>query len=139
MIRYAVTLFATLAIFVALDFAWISLFAGSLYRETLGVTMAEHIRIAPAFLFYPLYVVGIMIFVVPREEGWQTLGQTFMFGAFYGLFTYGTFSLTNLAMITAWTPSLAVTDIAWGTIATGVAVTIGSLIGDWIMTNVFMA
>ena len=87
MIRYAVTYFATLAVFLGLDAVWITQFAGPLYRSTLNITLLMEYRPAPAFVFYLLYIAGIMIFVVPREEGWQTVGQTFMYGALFGLFT----------------------------------------------------
>jgi uncharacterized membrane protein len=137
LIRYVVTYLATLAVFLALDAVWISLFAAPLYRSTLTVAMVVTPRIAPIFIFYFLYIIGIMVFVIPKEEGWQTFQQTFLFGALFGLFAYATFDLTSLAIIQAWTSWLAFTDILWGVVLTGTAAAVGDWIGGVLMRNVF--
>jgi uncharacterized membrane protein len=136
-IRYAITYITTGITFVALDMLWMTQFAGPLYRKTLGVVLLENFRIAPAFLFYLLFIAGIMIFVVPREEGWQTPGQTFGFGALFGLFTYGTFDLTSYTIIEAWTPYLLFTDLAWGIFLTGIASMVGSWVAEQILHRLF--
>ena len=137
MIRYAVTYFATLAVFLGLDAIWITQFDGPLYRTSLNIILLEEYRPAPAFVLYLLYILGIMVFVVPREEGWQTVGQTFMYGALFGLFTYGTYTLTSYTIIANWTPFLAFTDLAWGVALTAVASAAGSWIGEQIYQRVF--
>ncbi len=137
MIRYAVTYIATFVVFLALDSIWISLFAAPLYRSTLTVAMVVTPRVAPAFIFYFVYIAGILVFVIPKEEGWQTFQQTFMFGALFGLFAYATFDLTSLAIIQAWTSWLAFTDIAWGVLVTGIAAATGDWIGGLLMRTVF--
>jgi uncharacterized membrane protein len=50
-----------------------------------------------------------------------------VFGALFGLFTYGTFDLTNYAILKPWTLYLTWTDLAWGTFLTGAA----SAVGVW--------
>jgi uncharacterized membrane protein len=35
-------------------------------------------------------------------------------GAFFGIFSYAIFALTNMAIIEAWTWKVATTDIVWG-------------------------
>jgi uncharacterized membrane protein len=137
LIRYAVTYFVTLAVFLGLDAIWLSQFAGPLYRHTLTVVMLEQYRPAPAFVLCLLYVTGMMVFVIPREEGWQTFGQTFVFGALFGLFTYGTYTLTCYTIISAWSPLLAMTDVAWGVALTAVAGIAGHWIGEQIYHRVF--
>jgi uncharacterized membrane protein len=133
MLRYMFTFMATLLAMFVLDAVWITFFAGPWFRETLGVVMALPLRVAPAFIFYPLYVTGIMVFVVAREDNFQSLGQTFMFGALFGLFTYGTFDLTSLTILAPYTPFLALTDIAWGVFLTATASVIGVFTGEQIV------
>ena len=125
MLRYIVTYFTTFFAFAAIDSIWLTLVAGKLYKQTLGDTLLDNFRVAPAILFYVLMIAGIMVFVVPRTPGAQSLLMTWVFGALFGLFTYATFDLTNYAIIKPWTFHLAWTDIAWGTFLTGTASTIG--------------
>lgn len=139
MVRYAICFFITLGLFLALDFTWISLFGGPMFQTTLGPVMAEPLRVAPMFIFYAMYIIGIMVFVVPKEEGWQSLGQTFLFGALYGMVTYGTFDLTNLAVIQAYSPNLAFVDLLWGIVGTAVTATVATFATDWIMTHLIMS
>ena len=121
--RYACIYIATLLAFGAIDSVWLGLVAAPLYKRTLGPVMLEQARIAPAIAFYLLQIVGMMVFVVPRGG----LVQVALFGGLYGLFTYATFDLTNLAVLRPWTPFLALTDIAWGAVLSAAA----SVLGVW--------
>ena len=53
------------------------------------------------------------------------LGPGTLYGAMLGFFGYMTYDLTNLATIKAWTTSLALIDIAWGTLLTAIAALAG--------------
>lgn len=127
MLRYGVTFFTTLVAFAAIDSVWLTLFAAPLYKRSLGDFLLTNFRPVPAIAFYLLMIVGIMVFVVPRTPGAQSIAMTFVFGALFGLFTYGTFDLTNYALIKPWTLYLTWTDLAWGTFLTGTA----SALGVW--------
>ncbi len=50
------------------------------------------------------------------------------YGAMFGFFAYATYDLSNQATLKSWTTLLSVTDIAWGTIVTGVSATLGYVI-----------
>ncbi len=79
-------------------------------------------------LFYLLYAAGILVFVLPAAAGeWQ---MTLLYGALFGLFTYGTYDLTNYATLKPWTLQLASADIAWGMAVTAVTSTLGMLAGQ---------
>jgi uncharacterized membrane protein len=125
MLRYGVTFITTLLAFGAIDSFWITLVAAPLYKRTLGDMILANFRPAPAILFYLLMIAGIMVFVVPRTPGSQTIATTFLFGALFGLFTYATFDLTNYAVLKPWTLFLTWTDLAWGTFLTGSAAAVG--------------
>jgi uncharacterized membrane protein len=48
-----------------------------------------------------------------------------MFGALFGLVTYATYDLTNLATLKDWPLALTVVDLIWGTLLAG-AVSVGT-------------
>lgn len=133
MLRYAVTYVATLVIMLAIDFGWLSTMAGPLYRATLGDVLLENFRPAPALAFYLLYVVGIMVFVVPRDPAAFDWRQVAGFGALLGLVSYATYDLTNYATVKPWSLTLTLADMAWGTVLTAVGSTLGVLVGAWVL------
>jgi uncharacterized membrane protein len=131
--RYALTFLLTMLAFAAIDSLWIGFVAGPMYRATIGDILLQHFRAGPAVLFYLLQISGMMVFVVPRIAGRQTVTQNALFGALYGLFTYGCFDLTCLATIRGWTPFLAATDIAWGCVLSGAAGAIGIGAAEYVL------
>lgn len=133
MLRYAVTYVATLLIFGAIDSAWLGVFAGFMYRHTLGDILLDKFRVAPAIAFYLLNIAGLMVFAVPAapaQGGWR---QALLFGALYGVFTYATYDLTNYATLRVWTLRLTLTDIAWGAFVSGVATALGVLVAGAVL------
>ena len=109
-----------------LDFLWLSSMLKALYRPALGPTLAEEPNMAAAFSFYLLYLAGILIFaVVPavNSGNWWTAS---CYGALFGLFTYATYDLTNLATLKIWSLKLSLIDVAWGTILTSITASAGA-------------
>jgi uncharacterized membrane protein len=93
--------------------------------------MLGAIRLAPAILFYLLYVVGILIFVSgPPGATWQS---TLLYGALFGLFCYATFDLTSLSLLRHWSWPVAIVDVSWGSFVTAVSSTLGLIIANWIV------
>ena len=124
---------ATAVVFLGLDAIWLSLAGPRLYRPQLGDLLLESYRVAPAAVFYLLYVVGIVIFAVQPAAAsgrWQT---ALVYGALFGFFAYGTYDLTNFATIKGWSQLITFVDLAWGTLLTGVAATAGYLIASSIL------
>ena len=131
MTRYIVTYIATFVVMLAIDSVWLTLTAGPLYRANLGDLLADSYRPIPAILFYVLFVVGIMVFVVPSDDGPRNFVRIAMFGALFGLFCYATYDLTNQATMRTWATTVTVADMVWGALLTAVGGTLGTLIGDW--------
>ena len=91
--RYAVIYVVTLFVLVPLDFLFLGIVAKDFFTSQVGNMLGE-IKLAPAVLFYLLYVVGIVIFVSGGADAtWQS---TLLYGALFGLFCYATFDLTTL-------------------------------------------
>jgi uncharacterized membrane protein len=112
---------ATLIAMAGLDFGWLSLTSGPIYRNALGAVMSEQPNWAAAVTFYLLYGVGVVLFAVRpalSSGDWRT---ALLWGALFGLFAYGTYDLTNLATLKVWSLKVSLIDIAWGAVLTGLS------------------
>lgn len=112
---------ATALIFGALDAIWLTKVGPKLYRPEIGELLMDGWRPAPALIFYVLYILGIQIFAVQPALAagrWQVAAQ---YGALFGFFCYMTYDLTNQATMRVWSTKVTLVDIAWGTVATGIA------------------
>ena len=112
----------TLLAFLVLDGLWLGVLMAPTYRALLGSLMLDQPLLAPAAVFYLLYVLGCMVFVVLPALSWQRAARL---GAFLGLVAYGTYDLSNWATLNGWSARLALMDMAWGAFATCVACTVG--------------
>ena len=75
-----------------------------------------------AALFYALYVAAI---VIHAELGATGPGDAARRGAGLGLVAYGTYELTNWAILRDWPAVLVLPDIAWGIVLTALAAVAG--------------
>jgi uncharacterized membrane protein len=108
-------------VFLGLDALWLSTMAGRLYRPAIGHLMAPDFALAPAALFYLLYVAGIVGFAVAPALASGRALEALARGAALGLLAYATYDLTNQATLRAWPWHLTLADMAWGTFVTGAA------------------
>ena len=114
--HYLTTYFATLAVFVLCDMAWLGTMASRLYRPTLGDIMLKNLNLGAGIAFYLIYPIGIVIFAILPALKSGSLAQAMLYGALLGFFTYMTYDLTNQATLRNWTTQLTLIDIAWGTL-----------------------
>lgn len=122
--------FASAAVFLALDMAWLGLFAFGLYRSQMGPILAQPFNSVAAATFYILFVAGVMIFAVQPALNDGGVPRALMLGALFGFFTYMTYNLTGLAVIRDFPAKLALIDIAWGTVLTAIAAAAGTAVGS---------
>jgi uncharacterized membrane protein len=128
--RYVVLYLATLIFLIPIDFLFLAVVAKGFFTAQVGDMLGE-IRLAPAILFYLLYVAGILVFVSgPLASTWQS---TVIYGALFGLFCYATFELTSMSLLKQWTWPVVIVDVSWGTFVTALSSTVGLLITDWIV------
>ena len=117
-----------LGVFLVIDVVWIGMVASKLYQDQIGFLLKERFNLPVALGFYAVFIVGLMFFViVPALDrgSWQF---ALLAGAFFGLITYATYDLTNLATIKNWPVVITVIDIAWGTLLCGATSLISYLI-----------
>jgi uncharacterized membrane protein len=111
--------FATgLVTLLALDLAWIGVVANQFYkRELAGLARMDGdnfaIRLAPALVLYPLMILGLHVFALPRGAG-APLWVTAAWGGLFGLVGYGIYDLTNYATLAGYTLRMTVVDMCWG-------------------------
>jgi uncharacterized membrane protein len=130
--RYVVLYLATLIVLIPVDFLFLGTVAKGFFTSEVGDMLGE-IRLAPAILFYLLYVVGILVFVSgSTEASWQS---TMLYGALFGFFCYATFELTALSLLKHWTWPVVIVDVSWGTFVTALSSTAGLLIANWIASR----
>ena len=128
--RYVVLYLSTLIVLIGLDFLFLGVVAKSFFASEVGDMLGE-IRLAPAILFYLLYVVGVLIFVSGPVGA--TLQSTLAYGALFGLFCYATFDLTSLSLLKHWSWAVAALDVSWGAIVTAVSSTAGLMVTNWLV------
>lgn len=122
----------TLPVFLALDLLWLGVVARGFYRTHLGSIISPTVNWAAAVIFYLLYVVGILLFAVLPALEKDSLALAARWGALFGLFTYATYELTNLATIRDWPVRVVVVDTLWGVVLCVAVAVVGFLIGWWL-------
>ena len=127
MIRNLLAFAATALTFIGMDAVWLTLASPTIYKGEIGPLLLAEPKIAPAVLFYLLYLVGVVFFVVRPALEKGGLRAAALPGAFFGVVAYATYDLTNLATLQGFTTKLAVIDMVWGGLVTGVASGVGYL------------
>lgn len=106
----------TYIIGMLVDFVWLGVIAGSLYKNQLGGLLRSTTAFAPghwlsAALVYVAIVGGSVLFVLPKASSYGTAA---LYGALFGLVTYAIYELTNYALLVGWPLTIVFVDIAWG-------------------------
>ncbi len=103
------------AAFCAIDLVWLGFIANKLYSKHLGYIMRPSPNWGVAILFYLLYLAGVVWFVINPAIEKQSWKFALFAGMFFGLITYATYDLTNLATLKDWPVLITVIDLIWGT------------------------
>ncbi|MFW5790871.1 MAG: DUF2177 family protein [Bacillota bacterium] len=125
MLEYIKIYVVALVIFLIIDFFWLGLIAKNLYRSKLGFILKDQFNLRAAFIFYLIYISGLVFFVISRANSWQ---YALFAGMFFGVITYSTYNLTNLATLKDWPLVLSLYDISWGAFLCGATSLISYLI-----------
>jgi len=104
-----------LPIFFAIDMVWLGLIAKNFYRQQIGALLKPDVDWIAAITFYLIFIAGLIVFVVAPAVEKRQWSQALIMGAFFGLVTYATYDLTNLAVAKDWPLLVTIVDMAWGT------------------------
>ncbi len=128
MSKYVYAYLAAAIVMIALDVLWLGVVAKPFYARGIGHLMADKPNFIAATLFYLMFAVGIVYFAIAphiADAEWSGWRQTLISAALFGFFAYATYDLTNLATLRDWPVSVALADMAWGTLASVVAAASG--------------
>jgi uncharacterized membrane protein len=85
--------------------------------------MAPTVNLLPALIFYLIFIVGLVVFVIQPALTSKSIKDLVIKAVLFGLVTYATYDLTNLATIKDWPLLITIIDLIWGmTVSTLVAV-----------------
>ena len=122
-----------LPVFFIIDMIWLVLVAKNFYQKQIGFLMRPDINWVAAIIFYLLFIAGLVVFVISPAVEKHSWTHALLFGALFGLITYATYDLTNLATLKDWPLTVTIVDLIWGTfLAASISVItyfIGSRIG----------
>ncbi len=118
--KIIVSYLLTSVVFFAVDMLWLGLIAKDLYRKYLGDFLSSQINWTAAIIFYLLFIVGISIFAIYPAVQKDSIFSAVILGALFGMFTYATYDLTNLATLKDWPLQIVFIDIVWGAFLTAV-------------------
>lgn len=114
----------TLIVFLLLDGLWLGVVARTFYSKHLQSLMKTDVNWYAAGIFYLIFIVGLAAFVIfPALEKKSWL-YALQYGAFFGLVTYATYDLTNLATLKNWSLTVTIVDLLWGTFLSATVATV---------------
>jgi uncharacterized membrane protein len=124
--------FIALPVFFAIDMLWLGFIARNFYKNQIGFLMKPDVNWTAAIIFYLLFLVGLIVFVIEPAFSRKEWSYALWAGALFGLITYATYDLTNLATLKDWPLKVVVVDMAWGAIlAASVSVTTYFIAVKW--------
>ena len=82
--------------------------------------MAKNPNLVAAFLFYLIFTAALIFFVIAPALDKKMWTHAILGGALFGLTTYATYDLTNLATIKDWPLLVTIVDLIWGTVLSAV-------------------
>jgi len=95
---------------------WLALIAKNFYAKQIGYLMAKNPNLFAALIFYLIFIASLIVFVITPAVEKKTWMNALFMGAFFGLVTYATYDLTNLATIKDWPLIITIVDLVWGTV-----------------------
>lgn len=125
---YGIAYVATAVVFLGLDVIWLRLAAQRLYRPLMGDMLLARFSLAPAALFYVIYIAGIVLFAVSPAFATGRWTTSAFYGACLGFLAYATYDLTNQATLKNWPVAVTIADLCWGTFLTAAAAAAGYLV-----------
>jgi len=122
----------TFLAFLVIDMIWLGIVARGFYREQIGFLLAPSPNWIAAFAFYLLFIAGVLVFVVLPGLEAESIRAALWRGALFGLITYATYDLTNLATVKDWPLLVTFVDLAWGSVLSASVAAIGYAAGRWL-------
>lgn len=130
--KYIYLYLLTFIVYLGIDAIWLFVISKDFYPKEIGHLMAENPKILPAAIFYLLFVAIALVFVVIPGYEAQSISKILIYGALFGLITYGTYDLTNLTTLKDWPLKVTIIDMIWGMSVSTMTGLAGYYIANWL-------
>ena len=108
------------------EIIWLSFSIRYFYMPNLkAIPLNQKPVIWAGFLFYLLYVIGLTLIILRPALHDLSVSTALWTGIIFGVVAYGTYNLTNMAVIKDWSPTVVFVDMFWGGSLTAVSATSG--------------
>ena len=132
MAQYLKLYLATLLAFFVIDMLWLGVVARDFYQRQLGFLLRPQPNWFAAIVFYLLFIAGLVVFVITPGLSAGSARKVLLLGALFGLITYATYDLTNLATVKDWPLLVTIVDLCWGVILAASVSYAGFLAGRYL-------
>ena len=122
-------------IFLSIDAVWLSYAGKYFYEPNIGLLLRDEPIIWAAALFYLFYPMGVSILILAPALSKKPTGKVFWNGLILGSMAYGTYNLTNMAVLIGWSSDVVIVDIIWGGLLTGTSSVLGLKLTEKILKN----
>ncbi len=129
-----ITYLTLLLSLIIIDGIWLGLVAKDSYQQAMGHIMREQVIIWPWVVFYLFYPLAILILAINVQLANQSKYYFLWRGFVLGAAAYGTYNLTNYALVVDWPLSITIKDWLWGAILTSSCSLIGGLV--WLKISI---
>lgn len=119
MLSWVLILAIAAVIMIAIDMVWLMGIGRGFYVQEIGDILLDQPNLLPALAFYLLYSIGVTVIVIAPAIETQSVVRALIYGLLFGLVAYGTYDLTNLAVMKGFTTKIALIDMVWGGLITG--------------------
>ena len=102
------------AVFLVVEGLWLVVVAKNFYQKEIGFLMSESPLILPTVIFSLIFVFGLVFFVINPAFAKDSWKYALFVGILFGLISYSTYDLTNLATLKGWPLKVTIVDLVWG-------------------------
>lgn len=134
MVKLIASYLLTTLVFFVIDLTWLGVVAKDWYARHMGHLMRDSVLWPVAILFYILFIAGLFVFVILPAIERGSLRSALVYGALFGLVTYATYDLTNLATMKDFPAGVVIGDIAWGMVLCTLVSGAGYGIHRWMLS-----
>lgn len=115
-------------VFLVIEGAWLTLIAKNFYQKELGFLMSDSPKLIPTAMFALVFIAGLVFFVINPALAKDSWKYALLAGLFFGLVSYSTYDLTNLATLKGWPLIVSAVDLVWGSVMSASVSTISYFI-----------
>ena len=108
-----------LPVFLVIDAIWLGIISKNFYKNQIGFLIKTEINWLSAVIFYLIFIAGLVFFVILPAMGKNSWSYALLAGILFGLVTYATYDLTNMATIKDWPLLVTIIDLFWGMFIAG--------------------